>query len=55
MNSSYLRRVASPVFKVNSKRSFSLLVPLEGKANLPAEIKNTPLTDRYFNDLKVQY
>ena len=38
-----------------SIRQFSLLVPLQVKANLPAELQNSPLTDRYFNDLKAEY
>jgi hypothetical protein len=55
MNAAFLRGAARPISRTCTKRQFSLLVPLQTKANLPAEIQNTPLTDRYFNDLKAQY
>ncbi len=55
MNAAYLRGAARPVLRTCSTRQFSLLVPLQSKANLPAEIQSTPLTDRYFNELKAKY
>jgi len=55
MNAAYLRGAARPMYRACATRQFSLLVPLQAKANLPAEIQNSPLTDRYFNELKAQY
>ena len=52
MNAAYLRGAARPVLRTCYTRQFSLLVPLQSKANLPAEIQSTPLSDRYFNELK---
>lgn len=55
MNAALLRGASRPMLRTCSVRQFSLLVPLQVKANLPAELQNSPLTDRYFNDLKAEY
>jgi hypothetical protein len=55
MNAAYYRGAARPMFRACASRQFSLLVPLQSKASLPAEIQSSPLTDRYFNELKAQY
>ena len=34
-----------------AQRQFSLLVPLQAKAEVPAEVSNHPLTDEYFREL----
>lgn len=44
------------VMLLNQRRAFSqLLVPLGSQAPAPAELTSTPLTDKYFADLAVEY
>lgn len=38
-----------------AKRNFSLLVPVQGKADVPAEIQSSPVTDKFFADLEASY
>lgn len=55
MNAAFVRGASRPLFRTCATRQFSLLVPLQNKLSLPAELTNTPLTDRFFNDLKADY
>lgn len=38
-----------------ARRNFSLLVPVQGKADVPAEIQSSPITDQYFAELEASY
>ena len=38
-----------------SARNFSLLVPLQTRAEVPAEVLSTPVSDKYFADLEASY
>ena len=45
---------SAQIAKFNS-RQFSLLVPLQAKAQVPAEVQNTPLTNAFFADLEQKH
>jgi hypothetical protein len=52
MKAAFLRGASRPTIGSCSARQFSLLVPLQGKTTPPAEVSSTPITDRYFSELK---
>jgi len=55
MKKSFIRGASKPWFGSVAQKNFSLLVPLQTNASVPAELSITPLTDRHFSELKAKY